>query len=157
MNQNKIHASVEELCRKFFESIGESTQKLDSWFFCDNEKDANECAALVLDGVKKATTPSLVWHQKTKTPLPKVGDLNVVTDWAGVAQCIIQTVSVEIVPFNQVTPEYAAIEGEGDKSLAYWNRVHWRYYARELEGYGIAPTEDMLVVCEIFKVVHKSS
>ena len=32
--------------------------------------------------------------------------------------------------------EYAEIEGEGDKSLAYWNKVHWEYYTREMNEQG---------------------
>lgn len=35
-----------------------------------------------------------------------------------------KTTNVYIVPFNEVSIKYAFKEGEGDKSLSYWRRVH---------------------------------
>ena len=46
--------------------------------FCDNEKDANECALLVKAGVKKATSDSLLGLQYRNERLPKIGDYTVV-------------------------------------------------------------------------------
>ncbi|MFD2115207.1 hypothetical protein ACFSTH_05545 [Paenibacillus yanchengensis] len=39
-------------------------------------------------------------------------------DWYRNAKCIIQSVKISIVSYSDVT-EFAALEGEGDKSLAY--------------------------------------
>ena len=125
----------------------------ESYYFCDNEKDANECLQWVVEGIKRATTTSTWWFETFKYPLPKIGDLYIVTDWEGIAKAIIQTIKIEKTPFNKVTSEYAEIEGEGDKSLAYWNKVHWDYYSREMNEKGEHPTEDMLLVCEQFKVI----
>lgn len=125
-----------------------------SGHFCDNQPDADECAALVERGLKRATAPSLWWFVATRTPLPRVGDLHVVTDWSGEARCVIRTTAVEIVPFEQVSAEHAAAEGEGDRSLAHWRRVHRDYYERELAGTGREPAEDMPIVCERFAVVY---
>ncbi|MEM6509402.1 MAG: hypothetical protein AAF644_07920 [Pseudomonadota bacterium] len=44
---------------RFNEQSGRAVSELPSWHFCDNEQDANDCALLVLNGVKQATTPSL--------------------------------------------------------------------------------------------------
>ena len=33
----------------------------------------------------------------------------------------------------EVTEDFAAAEGEGDGTLAYWRRVHWSYFGRECE------------------------
>jgi len=82
-----------------------------------------------------------------------VGDLNIVTNWAGQAQCIIETTKVAIVPFNEITEQYAQLEGEGDKSLKYWRQVHWLYYHRELAQTRFIPRKDMPIVCEEFKRV----
>ncbi len=127
----------------------------ESWHFCDNKKDADYCINLVLEGVKRATATSLWWFKKNNEPLPKQGDLFIVTDWEGIAKAVIETTQVDLVPYNEVTPEFAAIEGEGDKSLAYWKRVHWDYYTREMEPEGEAPTQDMVIVCEQFKAIWK--
>ncbi|QPG04493.1 ASCH domain-containing protein [Salinimonas marina] len=127
-----MHASIKTISQRYFMHFKLPPSQPKSWHFCDNESDANECAELVLKGIKRATSPSLWWFQAKGEPLPKAGDLNIVTNWARQALCIIKTTSVAIVPFNQVTEEYAALEG--DKSLAYWQHVHWDYYHRELEN-----------------------
>jgi uncharacterized protein YhfF len=125
----------------------------ESYYFCDNKKDADECAELVLKGIKQATTTSLWWFKQYKAPLPKTGDLAIVTNWAGEAMAVIKTVNIVQIPFNQISEDYAHLEGEGDRSLGYWKKVHWAYYAREMEPHGEKPSEDMILVCEQFKMI----
>jgi len=151
-----MHPSVKAITKAFFNTLELPVKTLESWHFCDNEQDANECAQLVLDGIKQATSPSLWWYQANNEALGQVGDLNIVTNWAGEAQCIIETTKVSIVPFNEITEQYARLEGEGDKSLKYWQQVHWQYYSRELEHTEYTPSEDMPIVCEEFKLVFKN-
>jgi uncharacterized protein YhfF len=127
----------------------------ESWYFCDNKKDADYCANLVIEGTKRATATSLWWFKKNNEPLPKKGNLYIVTDWDGKAKAIIETTQIDLVPYNEVTEAFAATEGEGDKSLAYWKRVHWDYYSREMKPEGESPTQDMLIACEQFKVIWK--
>jgi len=107
----------------------------ESFYFCDNKEDADVCAELVNKGIKQATAPSLWWFEKNNEPLPKIGDQYIVTDWEGIAKAIIETTKVEQVPYNKVTPEFARIEGEGDKSIKFWKEVHEAYYKREMEPY----------------------
>lgn len=121
--------------------------------FCDNEKDANECAKLVKKGIKKATSDSLLGIQYRNEELPKIGDFTVVTDWGGKAQCIIKTTKVELKPFFSINEEYAKTEGEGDKSLTHWKKVHWEYYTKELEEFNRLPRESMIVVCQEFEKI----
>lgn len=71
--------------------------------------------------------------------LPRVGDLNILTDWSGKAVCIIRTTNVQILPLNEITEAHAQIEGEGDGSLAWWSKAHWDYYHHELLETGHAP------------------
>lgn len=121
--------------------------------FCDNEKDANECAQLVKKGIKRATSHSLLGLQYRKEPIPKIGNFTVVTDWGGKAQCIVRTTAVKFKPFFSIDEAYAELEGEGDKSLAYWKKVHWDYYTRELEPFDRVPRDSMIIVCEEFEKV----
>ncbi|MFY8275541.1 ASCH domain-containing protein [Pseudoalteromonas sp. SSDWG2] len=145
--------SVEKMQCAYFAQQNLPYHALPSWYYCDNEHDANECAQLVLQGKKRATSTSLWWFKANQEPLPQEGDLAVVTTFAGEAVCIVKTVAVEIVPYNQISAEYAALEGEGDQSLAYWHQVHWPYYHRELAATDYTPSEDMPIVCEQFEVV----
>ena len=148
-----MHPSVKKITEDYFNTLNVEAKTLTSWFFCDNEIDVNECAKLVMQNIKKATSPSLWWFHANDEILPNVGDLNIITNWNGEAQCIIETTKVSIVPFNEITEEYAALEGEGDKTLEYWKQVHRPYYQRELENTCYTPREDMPIVCEVFKVV----
>lgn len=123
------------------------------WHFCDNEREADKLAELVVRGIKRATSPSLWSFESQGDPLPQPGDVHVVSNWAGEARCIIQTTEVTVAPFNEVSAEHAAAEGEGDGSLAYWRQMHWDYYHRELAGTKYVPCEDMPIVCERFEVL----
>lgn len=121
--------------------------------FGDNEKDANALAELVVKGVKKATSHSLLGLQHKNAPLPKIGDFLVVTNWNKEAQCIVRTTSVTLRPYFSIDSGYAALEGEGDKTLEYWKKVHWDYYTRELAAFDRLPRESMIIVCEAFERV----
>lgn len=66
----------------------------------------------------------------------------------------IKTVDVEVKPFNEVTEAFAEIEGEGDGSLNYWKRVHKIAFDKELASIKKEFKKEMLVVCQIFKVVY---
>ncbi|MDC6390922.1 ASCH domain-containing protein [Maribacter sp. PR1] len=121
--------------------------------FCDNQKDADLCADLAKKGIKKATTDSLLGLQLRKEALPKIGDFKVVTNWEGEAQCIIKLISVKLKPYFNIDEQYAALEGEGDKSLSYWKKTHWDYYTRELEPFNRKPNESMIVVCQEFEKI----
>lgn len=125
-----------------------------SFYFCDNEFDANDCADLVVKGIKRATATSLWWYEKNNESLPKVGDQYIITDWSGNAKAVIKTTKVDQVPYNKITSEFAEIEGEGDKSLEYWKKVHKDYYTREMKPFNEEFDENMIIVCEQFKTVY---
>lgn len=74
--------------------------------------------------------------------------------WQGRALCVIETSSVEIVPYDQVGEAFAAIEGEGNGSLRYWREVHWAYFGRQAMRIGGEADPRMPVVCEQFEVVY---
>ena len=152
------HPSIAQLWRAFRESglapPGLPADPVSVFHFCDTADDANLCADLARVGRKRATAASL-WHFEARgEAVPRSGDHHVVTDWEGVAMCVIRTTLVTIVPFNEVTAEHAAAEGEGDGSLESWRATHWPYYHRELAGTGNVPTERMPIVCEQFTVVY---
>jgi len=151
--------SVQPYWDKFQASIAYDASSLfyEAFHFDDNERVANAFAALVLSGQKRATAGLLWTNEVTNKPLPEVGVLSVVTDWHGTPLCVIQTTQVEIVPYDSVSDSFAAIEGEGDKTLRYWRDAHWRFFSRECQRIGREPNLEMPVVCEQFKVVYPTS
>lgn len=106
-------------------------EPVDAWAFGATPEMADELLALVLEGTKTATASSLWDYQAEGEELPRVGLIDIVLDGAGLPAAIIETVAVDIVPFNEVSAEHAFAEGEGDRSLAYWREAHesfWRTY-----------------------------
>jgi uncharacterized protein YhfF len=151
--------SVIKMWNDYIVSLGEDTKQTDktysAWYFCDNEQDADELAQLVLEGTKKATASLFDSYAFENDAPPKKGDHSIITNWQGEAICIIKTTNVDIVPFKDVTEEFARTEGEGDKSLRYWKNAHLHYFSRESRLIGKEFDENMFVVCEKFEVVYK--
>ncbi len=147
--------SVAELWANFVKKHPdlEHTPQPNHFYFCDNAHDANTCAELVVKKIKQATAPSVWWYVHHNKPMPNVGDLFIVTDWDGVAKAVIELTNIQQVSFNKVDAAFAHAEGEGDKSLAYWRKVHKAYYQREMEVAGASFNENMLISCERFRTV----
>ena len=127
----------------------------ESFHFDDNEPSANELAQLVLAGTKRATAGLLWSFEAANRRPPQPGDLSVVTNWSGTPLCVIETRNVSIIPYEEVTGEFAATEGEGDGSLRFWREAHWAYFGRECARIERTPDSRMPVVCERFEVVYR--
>lgn len=154
-------AAIPERCRDFWSAFAATQASdpaprfLEAFHFDDNQPSADELGQLVLAGRKRATAGLLWTCEVTGKPAPKPGDLSIVTDFAGTPLCIIETTRVDVVPFGEVSAEFAATEGEGDGSLAFWRRAHEAFFARECERIGRTPQPDMPVLCERFSVVFR--
>ena len=121
--------------------------------FGDTPELADELGALVVQGIKTATT-SVIWFYADGEPQPHVGGFSVVLDGRGNPLCVTETTDVETKRFSEVDERFAYDEGEGDRSLTYWRQEHVRFFGRTLPAVGKAFSEDMLVICERFKVVY---
>ena len=152
-----IPPKIQPFWRSFAESTGKDVTSRfhEAFHFDDHESSANELAALVLAGTKRATA-SLLWtFEVTKRRMPAPGDLSVMTNWSGTPLCVIETRRVDIVPYDEVSAEFAATEGEGDGSLRFWREAHWAFFGRECARIGRTPDLQMPVVCERFEVVYR--
>lgn len=110
--------------------------------------------ALIRAGGKRAGT-SLLWtHQHEGDPVPAPGDIGIVLDDSEKPALITRVTSVDVRPFNQVTAEFAALEGEGDLSLAWWRNAHWLFFSRECASIGREPNDSMPIVCAGFELLH---
>jgi uncharacterized protein YhfF len=119
----------------------------------DSPELSRELVALIRDGRKRAGT-SLLWsHEHEDEPLPEIGDVDVVVDHEGDPVAVTRVVSVRVAAFDQVDAGYAALEGEGDGSLAHWRAAHWDVFGRECVRIGRVPAEDMPVVCCAFELL----
>ena len=123
----------------------------EAWAFGD---DPDTLAELVRTGVKTATASAYPFYELEGEALPKAGEYSVILNTKDEAVCIIRTTKVCVTPYREVTAEQAWKEGEGDRSLDYWRRVHEAFFRKELEAIGLTFTEDMGVVCEEFEVIY---
>ena len=121
----------------------------------DSPQLADELGALIAAGTKTATCSALWEYEAEGSSLPKPGLKTIVLDGDGDPLCIVETTEVEVRPYDEVDARFAYEEGEGDRSLEYWQEAHWRYFSRTLPSIGKEPETDMPLVCERFHVVYK--
>ena len=126
----------------------------DYWCFCDNKKDADSLAELVIQGIKRGTTSLVHSYEVENEDFPKIGELSIVTDWEGNPKCIIKTIKIDRLKFSDVDEKFAFIEGEGDKSLEYWRNEHIGVFSREAKSLGFEFNEEMEVFFEEFQVIY---
>ena len=116
---------------------------LERFAFGDSPAMADDLAALVLSGRKRATC----WAASDGL-LTEVGKRMIMTDGAGRPLAVIETVEITQRRFVDVDAGFAYDEGEGDRSLAYWRRAHRAYFTRRNQF-----AEDMLLYCERFRLI----
>ena len=114
----------------------------------------DELADLVMQGIKTATCSAYDLYLINNEPLPKAGDYSVILNSNEEAVCIIKTLKVYVTEFNQVSQEHAFKEGEGDRTLDYWRKVHIRFLTNELASVNKTFDENTKVVCEEFEVMY---
>jgi len=120
----------------------------------DSPELSESLLALIREGRKRAGT-SLLWSIEAENgAIPRVGEIEIVVDHRNEPSLITSITRVEVLAFSQVTPEYAAIEGEGDGSLEYWRKAHWAFFSRECKRIGREPSLSMPVVCAVFEVLN---
>ena len=76
------------------------------------------------------------------------GERWIVLAGRGHPRCVIESTEVSYRRFGEVDAAFAHDEGEGDRSLAYWRQAHRKYFGR-LGKF----SEDMMLMCERFRLV----
>lgn len=138
-------------CRAAVTGLPESLPE--AWAFGADADQADRLLDLVLSGAKTATASSLWDHEADGEPVPVEGGYSIVLDGRGVPRAVIQTTSVRVVPFGDVTEAHARAEGEGDLSLEWWRHAHerfWRAHSSSPRRFDVT----MPVVCEEFRLVY---
>jgi uncharacterized protein YhfF len=125
-------------------TIDAEWQSLPRVRFGDGPELADELLALLLAGPKRATC----WSGADGLNGAAIGGRWVVEDSKGRPRVVLETVDLHQRRFDHVDAQFAAAEGEGDLSLAYWREAHRGYFTR---NGGFAP--DMTLWCERFEII----
>lgn len=146
--------TAKEMWADFTAGHPEIREAYEAWAFGDAP---DALARLVLCGVKTATSSALPLYALEGAPLPRVGEYSVILNSRNEAVCVIRTTKTAVAPFRDVGERHAYLEGEGDRSLAYWRRVHEKFFTDCMAAAGKAFDMQMPVVCEEFTVVYTLS
>lgn len=119
----------------------------------DGAELADELAAQVVMGKKRATTSLLRDTTATGRHMLKSGGFCVVVDGKNTPHCIVQILQVEIKPLRDVDEDFARVDGGGDGSLRWWRAAHQRYFKRQGARDGFAVDDATVVVLARFEVV----
>ena len=143
----------EEMWSKFCsENNIDPNTNYEAWQFGDAP---DNLAALVVLGIKYATASLYdLYALEDEEPMPQEGDYSVILNSKDEAVCVIRTTKLEVIPFDEVDEKQAIGEGEGDKSLAYWSRVHDKFFKEQVEEYGGEFNEKSRILCETFKLCY---
>jgi uncharacterized protein YhfF len=122
--------------------------------FGDSPELSADLLALIASGKKRGGASLHAAYAIEKLPVPQVGEIRIVLDYHDQPVFVTRNMAVNIVPFHAVNADFAACEGEGDASLAYWRKAHFNYFTRTSPELGLVFSEDMLIVCERFELLY---
>jgi len=114
-------------------------------------------SGLALAGLKRGTAHMKIQFANDNIPMRSIGDYWVVLKCDGSPVCVVKIIGIDIVPFNEVGPVFAASEGEGDMTLDFWRKGHGEYFEEQCERWGEGFRDDYPVVCESFILVYRPS
>ena len=115
---------------------------MEKWKFGINN---DELVKLVMRGKKTATS-----YLYDENDLPVVGDESTICFNDGSSACVVKTLDFKIIKFKDMTGDFSKMEGEGDLSLEYWKKVHYKYFKDLNNDFN----EDSLIVFEMFEVIN---
>lgn len=148
---DKMNEASKIYWEEFWKSMGKEKPKtVSAWQF---GADPDHLAQLVIGGVKSATCSGLIFYEMENEPLPSVEDYSIILNSQDEPVAIIKTVDVQLMPMNEVPEDFAIAEGEGDRTYRYWKEAHENFFRKELSNLGLEYSEDMMLVCERFKLV----
>lgn len=105
--------------------------------------DNNKLVELVLSGNKTATTSLL------SESTPKIGEESIIMYNDNTDACLIKTTNVIVTEFKNITEDLAYLEGEEDRSLEYYRKVHNEFFKTINPNFN----DNTKVVFEIFEVI----
>lgn len=148
---------MEDIYQDFWQAFLEQTDAPENsycsryTYFGSSEEESVEILEQLLRGEKTAVSHCVPYYIVTRSPMPKVGDYTMVTDFYGNPCCILETEQVAIEPVSEVTEELARRECQGD--LAAWQQRKAEEFQTLSKRAGFHYSEGLPVLMELVKVV----
>jgi uncharacterized protein YhfF len=142
-------------CRQIIADVmpGREDQSFGPMSIGSTPASADEGVRVIIEGIKTATSSPL-WDFPDGC-IPFEGALSVLLDGQGKARAILETVSVEIIPFDQVSEDFAFAYGEGDRSLTWFRQEIGHWYEGSAARRGNAFTSKTPIICERIRVAER--
>ncbi len=155
MHEEYMDGILQDFWAEFLSAkeISEDAECSEVFRFGRDNEESDRILKLVLRGKKRAAVHSLAAYRVDGEPLPKKDEYSVVTDWDGIPYCVIKVTRVQIIPFNEITPEQA--KKVGYSSIEEWREKHRDFFIRNGAEFGYEFSEDMPVVFEEFRLEYK--
>jgi uncharacterized protein YhfF len=141
--------------RRVLEAVfpGEEARYFPAMSIGSSPDDAEEGAALILNGVKTLTS-SPFWDYPDGR-IPFVGALSVLLDGARRPRGVVETTSVKIMPFGAITEDLAYAYGEGERTADWWRRAMGAFYQASARQHGAVFADDTPLIWEWLAVVRR--
>lgn len=121
--------------------------------FGDTPHSADELGGLVAGGLKTGSCSSLWEWESDGQSLPHPGMVTIVLNGRDEPLCIIEITEVYVRRFRAVDEEF--VRADGEYSLIKWREAKRQYYTAVLPRIGREFSEEMPLVCVLFKLIHK--
>lgn len=120
-------------------------------YFGSSEEASVEILEQLLRGEKTLISHCVPHYIVTRTPMPKVGDYTMVTDFYGNPCCILKTEDVTIVPLPEV--EEGMILGECQGNITQWRQGKQEEFQAMAKQGGFHYSDELPVLLEHVVVV----
>ena len=107
-----------------------------------------------MSGQKTAFFTPLATYTINQEPIPISGEQYIVVDNNGEPVCVIETQSIEIIPFEEISWQMAKLEGE-DNSFEEWKNKQIAIISDEGDILGFEFSPDIRMVFQTFNVIYK--
>jgi uncharacterized protein YhfF len=88
----------------------------------------DQLVGAILTGDKTSTTGLVIDYESDGSPIPVIGERQVVIDSVGDPVAVIEVTGVRVIPLAEVNLEHAMAEGEGYTSVAQWREGHESFW-----------------------------
>ena len=146
---------IQNYWKKFLESARRDENAKCAGVICFG-MDAGTCKNAVkriLSGEMRCRIYPRDGYRKAMSGEARIGELNIVVDWDGVPQAVIETTAVRELRFGQLTDDICALEGL-QNNLSDWREKQMKFIKTEVEELGGEFDDSTPLTIEEFKTVY---